>query len=273
MPYGAGPMGTDWQGSRVLITGASSGIGAGLAEEFAPRGAVPRQRAGPRRGSRPPPSSAAARRDGARAGRRPGRPRRRRPPGRRRAGRARRRRRAREQRRHPEAAQRAGPRRGHRRHGDAGELPRPDPPHARAPAPDDRARWRADRQRVVGGGDAVVPGRGRRTTRRSRPSRCSPRRWRSTSGTPASRCWWSTRGSSTPRCSRCPTTTRSPRRSSSSPSASWSRRRSTRSTAVRSRCTSPQYFKDFVTGKANNVEGFVAGTAEYMRQQQATGGE
>ena len=32
----------------------------------------------------------------------------------------------------------------------------------------------------------------------------------------------------------------------------------------------PEYFKEFVTGKANNVEGFVAGTAEYMRQQQAT---
>src|SRR5216117_2412054 len=33
-------MGIDWQGSRVLVTGASSGIGAGLAEEFARRGAV-----------------------------------------------------------------------------------------------------------------------------------------------------------------------------------------------------------------------------------------
>jgi short-subunit dehydrogenase len=31
----------------------------------------------------------------------------------------------------------------------------------------------------------------------------------------------------------------------------------------------PAYFKDFVTGKANDVEGFVAGTAEYMRQQTA----
>jgi short-subunit dehydrogenase len=31
----------------------------------------------------------------------------------------------------------------------------------------------------------------------------------------------------------------------------------------------PAYFKDIVTGKANNVEGFVAGTAEYMRQQRA----
>ena len=31
----------------------------------------------------------------------------------------------------------------------------------------------------------------------------------------------------------------------------------------------PAYFKDYVTGKANNVEGFVAGSAEYMRQQQA----
>jgi len=31
----------------------------------------------------------------------------------------------------------------------------------------------------------------------------------------------------------------------------------------------PGYFKDFVTGKANNVEGFVAGSAEYMRQQAA----
>ena len=35
----------------------------------------------------------------------------------------------------------------------------------------------------------------------------------------------------------------------------------------------PQYFKDFVTGKANDVDGFVAGTAQYMSQQQATGGE
>jgi short-subunit dehydrogenase len=34
----------------------------------------------------------------------------------------------------------------------------------------------------------------------------------------------------------------------------------------------PEYFKEFVTGKANNVEGFVAGSAEYMRQQQAPGG-
>src|SRR4051794_40656429 len=33
-------MGIDWQGTRVLVTGASSGIGAGLAEEFARRGAV-----------------------------------------------------------------------------------------------------------------------------------------------------------------------------------------------------------------------------------------
>jgi NAD(P)-dependent dehydrogenase (short-subunit alcohol dehydrogenase family) len=33
-------MGIDWQGSRVLVTGASSGIGAGLAEQFAIRGAV-----------------------------------------------------------------------------------------------------------------------------------------------------------------------------------------------------------------------------------------
>ncbi len=32
----------------------------------------------------------------------------------------------------------------------------------------------------------------------------------------------------------------------------------------------PEYFKEFVTGKANNVEGFVAGSAEYIRQQQAT---
>jgi short-subunit dehydrogenase len=31
----------------------------------------------------------------------------------------------------------------------------------------------------------------------------------------------------------------------------------------------PAYFKDIVTGKANNVEGFVAGTVEYMRQQNA----
>jgi short-subunit dehydrogenase len=31
----------------------------------------------------------------------------------------------------------------------------------------------------------------------------------------------------------------------------------------------PAYFKEFVTGKANNVEGFVAGTAEYLRQQRA----
>ena len=31
----------------------------------------------------------------------------------------------------------------------------------------------------------------------------------------------------------------------------------------------PAYFKDYVTGKANDVEGFVAGTAEYMRQQSA----
>jgi short-subunit dehydrogenase len=33
-------MGIDWQGSRVLVTGASSGIGAGISEEFARRGAV-----------------------------------------------------------------------------------------------------------------------------------------------------------------------------------------------------------------------------------------
>jgi short-subunit dehydrogenase len=31
----------------------------------------------------------------------------------------------------------------------------------------------------------------------------------------------------------------------------------------------PAYFKDYVTGKANNVEGFIEGTAEYMRQQRA----
>jgi short-subunit dehydrogenase len=31
----------------------------------------------------------------------------------------------------------------------------------------------------------------------------------------------------------------------------------------------PAYFKDIVTGKANNLEGFVAGSAEYMRQQRA----
>jgi short-subunit dehydrogenase len=30
----------------------------------------------------------------------------------------------------------------------------------------------------------------------------------------------------------------------------------------------PAYFKDIVTGKANDVEGFVSGTAQYMRQQQ-----
>ena len=34
----------------------------------------------------------------------------------------------------------------------------------------------------------------------------------------------------------------------------------------------PAYFKDFVTGKANNVEGFVAGSAEYVRQQAAGSG-
>ena len=33
----------------------------------------------------------------------------------------------------------------------------------------------------------------------------------------------------------------------------------------------PEYFKEFATGKANNVEGFVSGTAEYMRQQTAGG--
>ncbi|MBV8462814.1 MAG: SDR family NAD(P)-dependent oxidoreductase [Acidimicrobiales bacterium] len=33
-------MGIDFRGQRVLVTGASSGIGAGLAEEFARRGAV-----------------------------------------------------------------------------------------------------------------------------------------------------------------------------------------------------------------------------------------
>ena len=38
--YGAGPMGIAWNGNRVLVTGASSGIGAGLAEEFARRGAI-----------------------------------------------------------------------------------------------------------------------------------------------------------------------------------------------------------------------------------------
>jgi short-subunit dehydrogenase len=31
----------------------------------------------------------------------------------------------------------------------------------------------------------------------------------------------------------------------------------------------PAYFKDIVTGKANNVEGFVTGSAEYVRQQRA----
>jgi short-subunit dehydrogenase len=31
----------------------------------------------------------------------------------------------------------------------------------------------------------------------------------------------------------------------------------------------PAYFKDIVTGKANNVEGFVAGSADYVRQQRA----
>ena len=31
----------------------------------------------------------------------------------------------------------------------------------------------------------------------------------------------------------------------------------------------PAHFKDYVTGKANDVEGFVKGTAEYMRQQAA----
>ena len=35
----------------------------------------------------------------------------------------------------------------------------------------------------------------------------------------------------------------------------------------------PEYFKEFVTGKANDVEGFVAGTAQYMSQQQASGRE
>jgi short-subunit dehydrogenase len=34
----------------------------------------------------------------------------------------------------------------------------------------------------------------------------------------------------------------------------------------------PEYFKDLATGKANNVEGFVAGTAEYMRTQGAQAG-
>ena len=33
-------MAIDFSGQRVLVTGASSGIGAGLAEEFARRGAV-----------------------------------------------------------------------------------------------------------------------------------------------------------------------------------------------------------------------------------------
>jgi len=31
----------------------------------------------------------------------------------------------------------------------------------------------------------------------------------------------------------------------------------------------PEYFKELATGKANNLEGFVSGTAEYMRQQTA----
>ena len=29
----------------------------------------------------------------------------------------------------------------------------------------------------------------------------------------------------------------------------------------------PAYFKDFATGKANNLEGFLAGAAEFTRQQ------
>jgi hypothetical protein len=31
----------------------------------------------------------------------------------------------------------------------------------------------------------------------------------------------------------------------------------------------PAHFKDFAVGKANNVEGFLAGTAQYVQQQQA----
>ena len=29
----------------------------------------------------------------------------------------------------------------------------------------------------------------------------------------------------------------------------------------------PAYFKDFATGKANNIEGFLAGSAEFVRSQ------
>ena len=117
------------------------------------------------------------------------------------------------------------------------------------------------RQRVVGGGDTVVARRGRVRRVEGGARRCSPRRWRSTSGTRHQGAGGVPGGRRHPAVHRCPTTTRSPRPSSSSPSASWSQATFAALDRGVIEVYIPAYFKDFVTGKANNVEGFVAGTA------------
>ena len=155
-------MGFELQGSRVLVTGASSGIGAGLAEAFARAGASVgmcarrADRLGRGGGTLP----CARRRDlpvdhrprGTGAGRRA------------RARRPRRdgwRRHPREQRGYPEASSRHRHRRRDRRSGHADQLPRAGAAHARAAPADARARRGADHQRLVGRRHAVVTGRDR----------------------------------------------------------------------------------------------------------------
>ncbi len=215
-------MTTDMGGQRVLVTGASSGIGAGLAEEFARRGAVVGICA--RRGDRLDevlarcraysPSSrrwvtdlsdpAAVDKLAADALEELG--------GRRHPG---------QQRRHPEAppCDQAGP--VHGRVGDEHQLPEPGEAHPRPPAPDGE-RGEADGSSMSPRWPphSARPGNPP-TTRRKLRSAPSASRWPSTSGRPGSKCSSSTPGWSTPSSSPSPTTTRSSPRWRRYRSAIW----------------------------------------------------
>ena len=137
-------------GARVLITGGSSGIGAGLAEAFAAAGATVGIAArAPRpagRGARALPGPQPRLHH---VGGRPVRRRRRRPIGPAGRGRVGRGGHPGQQRRHPQAPARDRPRPGHRRGGHGHQLPLagaadpgPAPPHGRAGIGHASCRWR-----------------------------------------------------------------------------------------------------------------------------------
>ena len=154
------------------------------------------------------------------------------------------------------------------RHRDAGELPRPDPSHPRSAAADARPRRRSDCQPVVGGGHVVVTGEAAYDASKAALSVFSEAM--------AMDLWGD--GIKVlvvyPGVVDTPLFTQPDNDPFTAPVEFITVGEFVQETFAALdpgalEVYIPAYFKDYVTGKANDVEGFVAGTAEYMRQQAA----